>query len=122
MDSPRRASFPSGGLPNLQHLNLEPLDPNTDLDDLNVDLSGWDFSHDEFSAGQPPVSHPGVQVSTPVEVHSRSGKRVRTEGALENRSQRSRTGLSGSDPDSMNMEELVAHVSEIGQSVSITPH
>ena len=122
MDSPRSVSFPSGGLPNLQHLNLEPLDPNTDLDDINVDLSSWDFSQDDFSAGQPPVSHPGVQVSTPTEVHSRSGKRVRTEGILENRSQRARTGVSGSDPDFMNREELAAHLSEIGRSVSATSH
>ena len=36
----RRAPSSSCGLPNLNHLNLEPLDPNTNLDDINIDLSG----------------------------------------------------------------------------------
>ena len=33
----------SGGLANLKHLNFEPLDPNTNLEDINIDISNWEF-------------------------------------------------------------------------------
>ena len=59
---PGRAPSLSGGLPNLRHLNLEPLDPNTNLDNINIDLSGWEFGPDELYAvhPQPSASNPNA--------------------------------------------------------------
>ena len=81
------------------HLHLEPLDPNTNLDDINIDLSGWEFGFEDLPAGHP---HPSINVNAPVlasaEAHSRREKRVREEEIGESSPKRSRIDLSNADP------------------------
>ena len=107
----------------MQHLNLEPLDPNTNLDDINIDLSSWEFGPDELSAGhpQPSASNHNARVLTSAEVHARRGKRIREEGVGESGSKRPHFEFIGSDPALMNGEQLASHLLEIDQFVSVSP-
>ena len=119
----------SGKLANLKHLNIEPLDPNTNLEDINIDISNWEFGFEDYLAGhpQPSTSHVNAQVLASAEAHSRREKRVREEEFGESSPKRSRVYPGGADPDevtrltSITWEQHAAHLLEIGQSVRSSP-
>ena len=119
----------SGGFASLKHLIIEPLDANTNLEDIHFDMSGLDLGFEDSLAGhhQPSSSHVNAQVLASTEAHSRREKRVREEDFGESSPNRSRVDLGGADPAevirlaSMTWEQHAAHLLEITQSVGLSP-
>ena len=51
VDPSRPVPSSSGGLANLKHLIIEPLDANTNLEDIQLGISGWEFGFEDSLAG-----------------------------------------------------------------------